>query len=162
MILCMELYCRIWRMPSAQEKSAFAQRLKTAIKQFSSKQLAFNPSSRPIKGGADLARQFNLKYPGESGVSIQAVHKWLNGEAIPRPDKIKTLSTWLGVSEYWLHYGSPPEPPASPKKRIADIKGDYTPSPQILVLANRIKALSDHQCYLIEELVAEFCGRLPS
>ncbi len=149
-------------MPSAQEKTAFAQRLQIAMNQFASKQLASNPNGRPIKGGADLARQFNLKHPGESGVSVQAVHKWLNGYAIPRGDKIKTLATWLGVSEHWLHYGPPPETPVSAKRTRSEMQEEYTPSPQILVLANRIKALPEHQRYLVEQLVGEFYGKLPN
>jgi hypothetical protein len=33
------------------------------------------------------------------------VRKWLNGEAIPAGDKIRTLAKWLKASPHWLHYG---------------------------------------------------------
>lgn len=35
----------------------------------------------------------------------------MSGEAIPAPDKIRTLSKWLKASPYWLHYGE--EKPAT-------------------------------------------------
>jgi len=33
------------------------------------------------------------------------VRKWLNGEATPPGDKIRTLAKWLKASPHWLHYG---------------------------------------------------------
>ncbi|NNM69364.1 MAG: hypothetical protein HKM00_05290 [Gallionella sp.] len=51
-----------------------------------------------------VAREFNRRYP-EKPVTVQAVRKWINGEAIPAADKIRILAKWLKASPHWLHYG---------------------------------------------------------
>ncbi len=51
-----------------------------------------------------IAREFNRRHPGKP-VTVQAVRKWIDGEAIPAGDKIRTLAKWLKVSPHWLHYG---------------------------------------------------------
>ena len=76
------------------EKSAFSQRLLSALKQAGATTLS------PTK----LAIDFNLHYRGKP-VSTQAAHKWLNGTAIPSQDKIRTIASWLRVSPEWLRYG---------------------------------------------------------
>ncbi len=83
-------------MQTTQEKAAFSERLKSALRN----------SDRPVKGATDLARLFNLQH--QIGISVQAAHKWLNGLVIPTDDRIATLAKWLNVSEHWLHYGPPP------------------------------------------------------
>ncbi len=148
-------------MPSEEEKIAFAQRLRIALNQLALRQLALSPSAKPIKGGADLARQFNLKHAGGAGVSPQAAHKWLKGRVIPTADKIKTLAEWLGVSEHWLHYGPPPAPSLVKEKKSLGIHAKYPPSEQTVTLAKRIEALPEHQRYLVEELVGQFYGKMP-
>ncbi len=45
------------------------------------------------------------------GVSQETVRKWLNGEAIPRYDKIQKLSSLLECSPQWLAFGDG-EPPS--------------------------------------------------
>jgi hypothetical protein len=52
----------------------------------------------------NVAREFNRRYLGPP-VTAQAVRKWMNGDAIPAGDKIRTLSKWLKTSPHWLHYG---------------------------------------------------------
>lgn len=148
-------------MPSEEEKFAFAHRLRIALNQLAARQLALSPSAKPIKGGADLARQFNLKHAGSAGVSPQAAHKWLKGRVIPTSDKIKTLAEWLGVSEHWLHYGPPPASTTSKEKKSIGLQAKYSPSEQMLTLAKRIEALPEHQRYLVEELVTQFYGKMP-
>lgn len=53
---------------------------------------------------SEIATKFNLQHPNDP-VTPQAVHKWLNGLAIPSADKIETLSNWLKVKPEWLRYG---------------------------------------------------------
>lgn len=136
-------------MPSVQEKAAFAQRLR----------LALNRSAKPIKGATDLARLFNLKHPGSMGVSVQTAHKWLTGRTMPTTSKITTLAVWLGVSEHWLHYGPPPETDLAHARTASDRA--YKPVLETLTLVRRIEALPETQRYLVEELVAQFYGKLP-
>lgn len=50
---------------------------------------------------ARLARAFNVHFP-EQRITIYMARKWLWGELIPGPEKIRALSQWLGVSETWL------------------------------------------------------------
>ena len=50
---------------------------------------------------ARLAREFNVHFP-EQRVTIYMARKWLWGEIIPAPEKMRALSQWLGVSETWL------------------------------------------------------------
>ncbi len=140
-------------MSTKEEKTDFAQRLNIALK-------ASHPSNlKVVKGGTDLARQFNLKHKGNSGVTPQAAHKWLTGQVIPTHDKIRTLAEWLGVSEHWLRYGPPPERLMITNQRIKKIK--HPLSPQTLKLIENIETLPKHQRYLVEEIVREFLGNFP-
>jgi len=53
-----------------------------------------------------IATEFNLRHYGRP-VSVQAVRKWLEGNAVPSAEKIVTLGKWLGVSPSWLLFGEP-------------------------------------------------------
>jgi hypothetical protein len=55
-------------MPTVEEKAAFAERLKFAMKRAPEK----------LRGGTDLALHFNLRHHGAHPVSPQTVHKWLS------------------------------------------------------------------------------------
>jgi hypothetical protein len=81
-------------MSLMNEKEAFGKRL-TRL---------FNDAGIGIASPTGVAREFNRRYLGKP-VTTQAVRKWLNGEAIPAGDKIRTLAKWLKASPYWLHYG---------------------------------------------------------
>lgn len=81
-------------MKIVTEKEKFSERLKIALA------MAY---SQPLKT-SDVATRFNLRHPNEP-VTQQAVHKWLNGLAIPSTDKIETLAKWLRVKPEWLRYG---------------------------------------------------------
>lgn len=96
------------------EKSAFSQRLLSALKQAGA--TTFSPTK--------LAIDFNLHYRGKP-VSTQAAHKWLNGTAIPSQDKIRTLASWLRVSPEWLRYGD------LEKKTKAAIRQNTSLSPSL-------------------------------
>jgi len=51
-----------------------------------------------------LEREFNSRYWGRS-VTLQAVRRWLRGEAIPSQDKLQVLAEWLNVEPQVLRFG---------------------------------------------------------
>ena len=75
------------------EKAEFSQRLRKAIED------AGYPV-RPIV----LEREFNTRYWGRS-VTVQAVRRWLRGEAIPSQEKLQVLADWLRVEPHVLRFG---------------------------------------------------------
>lgn len=75
------------------EKVNFAQRLKQAM-------LNAGYQVRPTV----LEREFNTRYWGAS-VTLQAVRRWLIGEAIPAQDKLLVLAEWLHVKPEYLRFG---------------------------------------------------------
>ncbi|WP_153101564.1 helix-turn-helix domain-containing protein [Paraburkholderia hayleyella] len=136
-------------MPTPQEKSAFAERLKFSMTRAPEK----------LRGGTDLALHFNLRHRGDHPVSPQTVHKWLSGRTIPTQDKLQTLADWFKVDLHWLHYGPSPSggsPRPVPKPLPRDEK--YPLSPETIELASKIEALTPHHRYLVQELVSQFYG----
>lgn len=105
------------------EQKDFCSRLRLAL------QNAHYPSDSPTR----FAQDFNLRFSGRP-VTVHAARKWLVGEAIPTQEKLRTLSTWLGVSAVWLRYGEvategargarPPMPDFAPEtvRMMADIE----------------------------------------
>gem|GEM_PF-852651 len=89
-----DLVIIIFIMKILTEKEKFSARLKLALSAMAMQNLKTS----------EIATKFNLQHPNES-VTQQAVHKWLNGLAIPSMDKIETLSKWLSVKPEWLRYG---------------------------------------------------------
>lgn len=75
------------------EKVEFSQRLKQAIGDA-------GYSLRPIV----LEREFNTRYWGRP-ITVQAVRRWLNGEAIPSQDKLQVLAEWLKIEPQILRFG---------------------------------------------------------
>ena len=90
----LDLVIIIFIMQILSEKEKFSARLKLALSAMAMQNLKTS----------EIATKFNLQHPNES-VTQQAVHKWLNGLAIPSMDKIETLSKWLLVKPEWLRYG---------------------------------------------------------
>ncbi len=133
-------------MPTVEEKAAFADRLKLALRRVPEKP----------DGPTEVARYFNLRYHGEP-VSTQTVDKWLKGRTIPKHDKLETLATALGVDLHWLHYGpsSAGATKAKNKKPLAR-EEKYPLSPESLELATKIESLTPHHRYLVQELIAQF------
>ncbi|GAB3626952.1 hypothetical protein PTE30175_03554 [Pandoraea terrae] len=131
-------------MPELDEKKAFAARLKQALKR----------SSKPTETASQLAIQFNLRHPAEP-ITPQAAQKWLTGTARPTVDKIKTLASWLDVSEQWLRFGvtdmKRPRQPAQDQK-----DGAITPTPEELQLLGRLRRLSGYQRQLVEGVIEQF------
>lgn len=81
-------------MQSIKEREAFSARLRESLTR----------AGLPAAGPAELAREFNRRYPG-SLVTLNATRKWLNGEAMPLQARLRVLADWLGVSAEWLRYG---------------------------------------------------------
>ena len=75
------------------EKAEFAQRLCEAMTRA-------GYALRPVV----LEREFNTRYWGRS-VTLQAVRRWLRGEAIPSQDKVQVLAEWLKVEPEVLRFG---------------------------------------------------------
>jgi len=75
------------------ETQEFSERLKQAM-------VDAGYAVRPIV----LEREFNQRYWGRP-ISVQAVRRWMNGEAIPSQDKLQVLSEWLGVEPQILRFG---------------------------------------------------------
>ncbi len=51
-----------------------------------------------------LAREFNLRWRG-APISTNAARKWLQGDAMPKMEKIQVLAKMLGTSAEWLRWG---------------------------------------------------------
>ncbi|MEB0140435.1 MULTISPECIES: transcriptional regulator [unclassified Undibacterium] len=126
-------------MSTHEKRALFSKRLEVALRR----------SPEPVRGATELALRFNLRYKGES-ISPQTAHKWLTGRAIPRSDKLHTIAIWLGVEEHWLHYGPPPSALDESKKIEL-----LPPTPEMIILAQKIQALPAHQRYLIEDLIVQ-------
>ena len=67
------------------EKTEFSQRLRKAIED----------AGYPVRPTV-LEREFNTRYWGRS-VTVQAVRRWLCGEAIPSQEKLQVLAEWLKI-----------------------------------------------------------------
>lgn len=133
-------------MPLTDEKIAFAERLRIALKR----------GTKSIDTATALAHEFNLRHPNEP-ITPQAAQKWLTGKAKPTPDKIETLAEWLNVSGHWLRNGPPPAPR---QKQVSTSKRHTTSHPVMAALTEketkllaRLRQLSEHQLFLIAELV---------
>lgn len=75
------------------ERSGFAERLRESM-------VRAGYAARP----SVLEREFNTRYWGRS-VTLQAVRRWLRGEAIPSQDKLQVLADWLQVEPQVLRFG---------------------------------------------------------
>ena len=76
------------------EKQEFSDRLRAAME-----------ARRLAPSAAVLEREFNLRWSG-SPIGRQAAWKWLNGEAIPKQDKLQELARWLRVEPHVLRFGN--------------------------------------------------------
>ncbi|MEQ1638274.1 MAG: transcriptional regulator [Methylococcales bacterium] len=121
------------------EKTEFSQRLRKAIEDA-------GYSLRPTV----LEREFNTRYWGRS-VTVQAVRRWLRGEAIPAQDKLQVLAEWLNVEPHTLRFGEQAAESIRAKRQQWDEALDYQeretierylslPAPQRKVLRAVIEA----------------------
>lgn len=77
------------------EKAEFSQRLRKAIES----------AGHPLRP-TTVEREFNTRYFGRA-VTVQAVRRWLRGEAIPSQEKLQVLADWLKIEPHVLRYGAP-------------------------------------------------------
>nr|WP_239483355.1 hypothetical protein [Burkholderia sp. MS455] len=126
--------CTISPMPTSEEKAAFSERLKFALRR----------SPEKVAGATELANKFNLRHRGTHPVSPQTAHKWLTGRTIPTSDKLETLAEWLRVELHWLHYGPSPSVIEHPTPQPLPRDARYPPTPETIELASKIEALSPH------------------
>lgn len=135
-------------MPRPQdEKRAFSQRLKQALKR----------SHKKVETPTELATQFNLRYKGGS-ISNQAAQKWLTGLSLPTVDKMDVLADWLNVSAQWLRHGIAEERPsmAGRKSQAKKTAAAVQPTVEELKLLARIRNLSEHRRNLVAEIIEQF------
>jgi transcriptional regulator with XRE-family HTH domain len=124
-------------MALGDEKQGFSRRLRDCLKRV-----------RPAaEGPAALAREFNLRYEG-TPVTVQAVRKWVSGQALPSQDKIRALALWLEVSPQWLRYG---EGEALPGRALRQDSAGYRAEPGWV--AKKYEALNDGHKKTIAELI---------
>lgn len=76
------------------EKAEFSQRLRESIAK----------AGYPVRPVV-LEREFNTRYWGRA-VTVQAVRRWLRGEAIPSQEKLQVLADWLKVEPHVLRFGA--------------------------------------------------------
>lgn len=138
-------------MATRAEKEEFAERLKMALTR----------SRKRISTPTALANAFNLKWHGAS-ITTQAAQKWLNGSAMPAPDKIDALAEMLGVPLHWLRYGIAAQVPVGQRNYTTEARqAGYaqvdakTLSADELRLVARLRAMTDARRGLIVGLVAE-------
>jgi transcriptional regulator with XRE-family HTH domain len=124
------------RMALGDEKQSFGRRLREALKR-----------AHGARGPAAIAREFNLRYEG-TPVTVQAVHKWITGKALPSQDKLRALSLWLEVSPQWLRFG---EPEAAPGRAARQDTAAYRVDPAWI--SRKYDALNEPHKRIIVELV---------
>lgn len=127
------------RMALGDEKQSFSRRLREALKR----------ADTAARGPAAIAREFNLRYGG-TPVTVQAVHKWISGKALPSQDKLRALSLWLEVSPQWLRFGDPDAPSGRTARQET---AGYRVDPAWV--SKKYDALSDsHKRIIVELLIA--------
>lgn len=91
-----------------------------------------------------LAREFNLRWRG-ANITVNAVRRWLVGEAIPAKDKLGVLADLLDVSEDWLRWGAADTEPGAQGAaayRVENAAATYTRSQEVKSLTQDIMLLS--------------------
>jgi transcriptional regulator with XRE-family HTH domain len=124
-------------MSAANDPKAFSARFREAMVR----------KGYGLLGATELAEALATEFSG--GLSVQTAHKWVNGTAIPRPDRAIILARWLGVSAHWLRFGLDPE----------NESYDVQPEGPVLSpreLAGRIQKLPAHQQRILLALLYEF------
>ena len=126
-------------MSLANEKSAFAKRLRESLRK----------AHVDARSSTRVAREFNLRYAGDP-VSSQAVRKWLAGDSLPSQDKLRTLAMWLDVPAPWLRFGEP-ERRDTPAHAVRQDSAAY--KAQIAWSARKFDALNDAHKRMVVEMV---------
>jgi transcriptional regulator with XRE-family HTH domain len=127
------------------EKTEFSQRLRKAIEDA-------GYSARPIV----LEREFNTRYWGRS-VTVQAVRRWLRGEAIPSQEKLQVLAEWLKIEPHALRFGEHAAESIRAKRQQWDEALDYQERETI----ETYLSLPVPQRKVIREVIEAFAKSLP-
>lgn len=135
-------------MANSHEREEFSRRLKHAL----------GKAGRGAYGATRLAQDFNDRYSGKS-ITHQAAQKWLNGEAIPAKDKLRTLAVWLGVSMAWLRDGEGKEADGVAVHDSATVVYRINVSERELV--RRYRKLSDRQQQAVAEIITALASKDP-
>lgn len=109
-----------------------------------------------------LANAFNLRWNG-APITPQAAQKWLNGTAMPTPEKMTALATLLNVPLDWLRFGLPASRETGHKvteRALTEPTPLPNPKPDTLThdelrLVARIRALPERRRELVRTLIAE-------
>ncbi len=132
-------------MHEKNEKLEFAQRLRNAM-------LAAGYEVRPTV----LEKGFNTRYWGRS-VTVQAVTRWLRGEAIPSQEKLQVLAEWLKIEPHALRFGEQAAESIRTKRRQWDEALDYQERETI----ERYLSLPIAQRKVVREVIAAFAKAFP-
>lgn len=122
-------------------KDEFGERLRAAMKTAGMK-----------ASGTALANAFNRKWSGKP-ISLQGATDWVNGQSIPRPDRMKVLAAVLRTDLQSLQHGGTKPLSAAERRREWEDRISYAeretieaflslPTPQRLVVRDVIDAFA--------------------
>jgi transcriptional regulator with XRE-family HTH domain len=132
-------------MTEKNEKLEFAERLRNAM-------LANGYEARPTV----LEKGFNTRCWGRS-VTVQAVTRWLRGEAIPSQEKLQVLAEWLKIEPHALRFGEQAAQSIRAKRRQWDEALDYQERETI----ERYLNLPLTQRKVVREVIEAFARAFP-
>jgi len=132
-------------MQTMDEKQAFAQRLRQALKR----------SPKRIETATELAVQFSLRHPN-AAITTQAAQKWLTGKSRPTPDKIETLAQWLDVPVLWLRHGVADDVRRPAGTTAARPARAVPPTAQELRLLQRLRDMPEARRRLVQDIIEQF------
>ena len=95
-----------------------------------------------------LLKQFNSRFRGRS-ITFQTASRWLNGQALPKADKLIVLADWLGMDRGRLNFGEK-ETRRGSDKQAKDIAETCNADEQLLYASHD---LPDAQRKLVRELI---------
>jgi hypothetical protein len=120
--------------------------------------MALARSRKRISTPTALANAFNLRWRGAS-ITTQAAQKWLQGTAMPTPEKIEVLAEMLAVPLQWLRYGiGATRPPARHLGQAEEAHSQVdlaTLTVDELRLVARLRGMTEQRRGLVRGLVAE-------
>lgn len=128
------------------EKIEFSQRLRKAIED----------AGYPVRPTV-LEREFNTRYWGRS-VTVQAVRRWLRGEAIPSQEKLQVLAEWLKIEPHALRFGEQAAESIRAKRQQWDEALDYQERETI----EQYLDLPAPQRKVVREVIEAFARAFPS
>jgi hypothetical protein len=114
--------------------------------EFSERLLAVIDRAGCKRSATKIAREFNSRSP-DSAVTLNAVRKWLKGEAIPAQSRLVVLAQWFCVDAHWLRFGDS----ESGTMGMFDGARDERSSDRILV--RDILALSSEHKAIVREII---------